>query len=258
MTPRPRRLILSAAACALVLACAPAGRAQFTITTGTDYSTGHYGEGDKTKVFSITNGVQYEHGRWTLKLTTPYLHLSGPGTVVPGIGRVQKVTLPPRRDESGYGDTTLTASYVAHQTADGLFTVAVGGEVKFGTADSGKGLGTGQDDFTVHTDGYWTHGQLTTFVTLGYRKLGDPPGSDLLNPIYGTVGWSFQANKETSFGLMYSASEKSSASSSSQAEVIAFATRKFGAAWNSQLYLMAGTTKASPDLGGGLSLSRVF
>ena len=156
---------------------------------------------------------------------------------------------------------TLTASYIAYQVVSatrGTLTVGLGGEVKFGTADRAKGLGTGEDDFAGHVDGYWTKEQLTLFATLGYRKLGDPPGSDLLNTVYGTAGWSFQVNKETSCGLTYSASQKSSKSSSSQAEVVAFATRKIREKWNAQLYLMLGATKASPDLGSGLSLSRAF
>ena len=206
----------------------------------------------------MTECFQYDRERWTFKLSVPYIHVSGPGTVVPGVGKITKVTLPPRHDEAGQGDTTISASYIAHQSADAKFTLAAGGEIKFGTASASKGLGTGENDFAGHVDAYWTHNLLTTFVTLGYRVLGDPPGADLLNTVNGTVGCSYQLKKDVSVGLTYSASQKSSASSGSQAEFVAFATYKFREVWNTQIYVMGGTTKAAPDVGTGLSIGRAF
>ena len=55
------------------------------------------------------------------------------------------------------------------------------GRVKFGTADADKGLGTGEQDFTVRADLYKYLEQFTLLGSVGYKFRGDPAGVDLEN-----------------------------------------------------------------------------
>lgn len=79
---------------ASVIACSPAFAADeprtdgLTINVGLDYSTGKYGGTDRNTVTSIPISAKYTTGRLILRLSVPWLHISGTGAVTSGIGGV--------------------------------------------------------------------------------------------------------------------------------------------------------------------------
>lgn len=197
-------------------------------------------------------GVKYETGDWTLRATVPYVETSGPSNVS-GAG-ADRITLAngesTRRKETGLGDIVLSGSWSALQ--HGSFLVELGAKVKLATADENKGLGTGENDYSVQTDIYQTLDKHTLFGTLGYKKMGDPAGTDLQDPVYVSVGWSFRATKASALGLSYDFRQKIQDGGSPIREVTGFVTHKLDPNWKLQGYLVSGYSNASPDLGGGV------
>jgi hypothetical protein len=70
------------------------------------------------------------------------------------------------------GDLVAAFGYtVLNSVASGTI-IDVVGKVKFGTADEDKGLGTGEDDYSVQIDGYKAFKRLTFLLTAGIRDRG--------------------------------------------------------------------------------------
>lgn len=231
-------------------------RAEVTVSTGFDYSRGDYGLPIPTRIITVPFSVSYAVNQTTWELSLPYVQVDGPGDVVPGIGRLAGRLLLLRSTNQGLGDLTLGAT---HQfgAASG-WSWAAGAEVKLGTASAERSLGTGEDDFAAHVDFSRAAGPLTPFLTLGYRWLGNPAGSDLRNYVFGTAGLSWACTEKVTLTALADWAAKNSASGSSSANFTLSVSRAFGDKWQAQLYGVRGTSDNAPDYGGGLSLSRGF
>src|SRR5215467_11554119 len=70
---------------------AAAQEGSLSVGTGFDYSSGNYGTSETTDIVSVPVFGKYEYGRWLFRLTVPYIRISGPGNVLPGVGRVRAV-----------------------------------------------------------------------------------------------------------------------------------------------------------------------
>jgi hypothetical protein len=223
-----------------------------TFSTGIDYSTGKYGATERTDTLYVPFGVKYETSSWTLRTTIPYVESTGPSTVS-GVGADQ-ITLTngqgSRKKEAGLGDIVLSASWSALQ--QGPWLVELGAKVKLSTSDESKGLSTGKNDFSVQTEVYRTLDRHTLFGTLGYKKMGDPDGTDLKDPVYASLGWAFRASQASALGLSYDFRQKIQDGGSPLREFTGFLTHKLDPNWKLQTYLVSGYSKASPDFGGGV------
>lgn len=223
-----------------------------TLSTALDYSTGKYGSATTTETYYMPVGMKYEVEDWTFRATVPYVESIGP-TNVSGIGADQ-ITLnsgsTTRRRVAGLGDIVLAASWSALQY--GPWLIELGTKIKLATADEAKGLGTGKNDYSIQTELYRSLGSHTLFGTLGFKKMGDPDGVDLKDPLYASLGWSFRASPQTALGLSYDYREKLQTTSAPLSDATAFVTHKLDPNWKLQTYLSTGFTRASPDLGAGV------
>jgi hypothetical protein len=223
-----------------------------TLSTGIDYSSGKYGEAERTETLVIPIGIKYEFGDWTLRATIPYVESTGPSNVS-GSGP-DRVAINSgentRRKAAGLGDIVLSASWNAFQ--DGPWLIELGAKAKLPTADKNEGLGTGKTDYSVQTEVYRTLGSSTLFGTLGYKRMGDPEGTDLKDPFFTSVGWSYKTSPVTALGLSYDYRQKIQDSGAPLRDATAFLTHKLDQHWKLQGYLVTGFSKASPDMGGGI------
>ena len=244
----------AAAAAAFATGAAAAADNVFTLGVGAEYSTGKYGSAESTDILYVPFIGKYETGPWVLKAVVPYLRITGPGNVV-GAG-ADRVVLPgttaPRRTESGLGDVVTSAFYNVASERNAPFGLDVGAKVKFGTADRDKGLGTGENDFSVQADAYKPLGALTAFGSLGYRWYGDPPGVTLKNVYYGAVGGTYRASADTSVGVAYDFRPKISPNGGSISELTAFLSQRITPEFKVQFYGIAGFATGSPDYGLGV------
>lgn len=223
-----------------------------TFSTGIDYSSGKYGATEKTDTLYIPFGAKYETADWTFRTTIPYVEINGPAAVSGTGADLVTLNIPhgSRKKVSGLGDIVLSASWSALQ--QGPWLVELGTKVKLSTSDASKGLSTGKNDFSVQSEVYRMIDSHTLFGTLGYKKMGDPDGIDLKDPLYASLGWSFRASPASSLGLSYDFRQKIQDGGSPVRELSAFLTHKLDPHWKLQGYLVSGYSNASPDLGGGI------
>lgn len=228
---------------------------KFSLETGMDYSTGKYGGTQSTDILYVPFTGKYQGSEWTLKLTVPYLRITGPSNVLHGIGATGATTSTTTTTRSGMGDVIMSASHSVYRNLSAGFMANLTGKVKLGTASSDQGLGTGKTDYSLQADLYQVTGKLTTFGTLGYRVYGKPSGYTLNNVFYGDLGSSYKFNQETNGGAMMILSQKVSSTGSPHAEALLFLGHKIQKNWNAQGYVLKGFTNSVPDWGAGVSLA---
>jgi hypothetical protein len=246
--------MITAAALATLPVAADPG---FSLTTGLDYSTGKYGGTESTDMLYIPVTGKYEVDKYTLKLTVPYLQVTGPGNVVRDVGQIGPASTT-RTKQSGLGDIVVAGTYDMYGGhANGTF-VDVTAKIKFGTADEAKGLGTGKNDYALQADLYKTFGKNTVFGTLGYKVMGSPPGVTLNNVFYASLGAGHQYSQETSAGLILNLQEKAFPTGFPQQELTAYVSHKLGKTWKAQAYAVKGFSDGSPEWGAGAMFTAAF
>jgi len=238
----------------LVALGAVADDSTLSVATGIDYTSGKYGQAKRTETLYVPVIVKYEAASWTWRLTVPYVETTGPaGVVGGGADRVNTGTTRTGSGKAaGLGDIVLGGAWTAFQAGGTVLDLAA--KAKLATGDERIGLSTGQHDYSVQADLYQTVRAHTVFATAGFRRMGDPAGTDFRDPLYASVGWSYRASPEVSAGLSYDYRQRLLASSAPVSESTVFLSWKLDAAWKLQTYAVAGFSRASPDWGGGLLL----
>lgn len=222
-------------------------------STGFEYSSGTYGGDADIEDLYLPIGFNLNLPRVSLDLTVPYLSMRAPagttatgpdGEPVPGSGEM--VT------ESGLGDIVagITVYDVLYSDRLGL-ALDLTGKVKFGTADEDKGLGTGEQDFTLRTDLYKFFEHFTLLGSVGYKFRGDSDTVDLEDVLIASVGGIFYASDSAHVGLILDYRESAITDGDAVTELSGFISRKFSDAWTLQFYVFTGFSDSSPDWGGG-------
>ncbi len=225
-------------------------------STGLEYSTGTYGgtEDIEDLYLPITANVDFE--RVSFELTVPYLSVRAPmGTTVADPGTEPLPGSGETTTESGLGDVVagVTVYDVIHNSDTG-FAMDLTGKIKFGTADANKGLGTGEQDYTVRADFYRFFERITLMGSAGYKLRGDPSDLDLRNVIIASIGAVFEPTEAVRFGFDYNFRESAFADGDPVSELSVFSSRSLGDRVQVQLYAFSGFSDSSPDLGGGVYL----
>lgn len=228
---------------------------KFSLETGMDYNTGKYGGTQSTDILYVPVTGKYQGKSWTLKLTVPYLQITGPSNVINGVGITGAATTNTSTTRSGLGDVIAAATHNAYSGGSSGFLVNLTGKVKFGTASSTQGLGTGKNDYALQSEIYQVTGNLTSFGTLGYKLHGAPAGYTLNDVFYGSLGGSYKFDQETNGGMMLNLSQQTTATGSSHIEAIFFASRKLDKNLKAQGYVLKGFTNSVPSWGAGATVA---
>jgi len=232
---------------------------KFSLGTGVDYSSGKYGGTTSIDIIYIPVTAKYEAENSFYKLTVPYISVTGTGTssVIRGLGRSGLVmNSTSTTTNSGLGDVVASAGYNAYDSE--LFALDLVGNIKFGTADANKGLGTGYNDYSAQLDAYYILDKTTLFATAGYKIYGSPPGLSLSNAVYGTFGASRKLNNKTSIGAMYDQTQSPIVYGAGQSEFTVYLSEKIKPDLKVQVNVMKGFSSASPDYGGGVMITGYF
>ncbi|AWY38957.1 hypothetical protein DKY63_03120 [Pseudomonas putida] len=232
----------------------PALADTFSTAIGVDYSSGDYGTGTTSEIWYVPVVAKYETGPMIYKVTVPWLRITNPevgpdGDPLPGGCRDV---------ESGMGDTVTSVDYALLDGSEGGLLLDLIGKVKFPTADESQCLGTGKTDYTAQVDVAKAFGRVTGFATLGWKKFGDPAGTNFRDPIFTTLGFAMPVAPRTSAGASYDWREKVVSTGSEIQELTLFLTHKLNPEWKVQLYAVKGFSDASPDAEGGLMLFHTF
>lgn len=244
----------------VVASPAQAADSAFSITGGVEFSSGDYGGQESIEEYYVPLTVAWFAPRFTLRLTVPYLSVSAPeGTVVEGPDGQPVIGEGPVTTESGLGD--VIGSLTIHDVlvlSGGDFAMDLTGEVKFGTADEAKGLGTGQTDFSVQADLYRFFDRLTLIGSAGYLVRGSPDDADIGDSFFASIGGSYAVTDRTRLGLFYDYGESSFAGNDALQELTATFSARTGNRWWTHGYLSAGFSDSSPEWGVGLSFTAGF
>lgn len=228
----------------------------FSLETGIHHNTGKYGGTQSTDILYIPVTAKYRSGLWTLRLTVPYLQITGPANVINGVGATGPAAASTTR--SGLGDIIAGATRNVYYNPATGFVVNMTGKIKFGTADSAKALGTGQNDYSFQVEPFQISGNFTTFATLGYKIYGSTPTYTLNNVFYGSLGGSYKFSEEANGGMMLSYSQKTTVTGSSHKEAILFADHKIEQNWKVQGYILKGFSNSVPSFGAGITIGYIF
>ncbi len=241
----------------LTLLSAPAlADEQLSVGTGFDYSSGKYGGTKPIDILYVPFVATYEADKLTLKLTVPYISITGAGAgIIPGLGRIGPATTgrTATTTASGLGDIVAAAGYEVYEGQ--ALTLDLVGKVKFGTADRNRGLGTGMNDYSAQVDGYHTVRKMTYFATAGYKIVGVPPGTVLHNVAFGTIGASRKLNDVNSAGAMLDVAQNPSPVGAGPRTVTAYLSHRLSNTAKVQPYVVKGFSSGSPNTGFGVMIT---
>lgn len=272
--------LLFATAIASAFAIGPMGAfaqgSGLTVTAGIDYTEGEYGiAGADNWTWTYPLIVKYETGPLTLKANFAYVKTRG-------VNRDTGLSVGTTAvEQSGFGDTTLSAFYSLLDPTKAGVGLDLGLKVKAVTADKDKDLiTTGNADYSLQADLYKGFGAFTAFGTLGWTKKGDirfrdrnqfeadgvtpnPTFNQFLtanprDPWYASVGGSYKLTSDTSVGLAYDWRRKLFSNTKEISEATLFVTHKLGKSWKLQGYGLTGFSDASPDWGLGATVGYGF
>jgi len=228
-----------------------------SLTTGIDFSRGKYGGTTSTDILYIPVTAKFQSDDLFFKLTLPYISVTGAGGgVVRGMGPFKITTGTKVTTQSGLGDVIASAGYTVVDTYS--FILDLVGNIKFGTADASRSLGTGENDYSAQLDGFYITGNTTLFATTGYKIIGAPAGVVVNNIAYGTLGFSQQTKDSSSVGVALDAAQSSSTLNSGTRELSVFISNKVDKNTKIKVSFLKGFSDASPDYGASLMFTGTY
>jgi len=230
------------------------------LTTGAEYTSGDYGGTQSVDEWYVPFTARYFIDDFVFRLTVPLLNVTAPeGTITSSAGDGQ-VIVPgtgERTTQTGMGDVIAGMTYrdvlnseIATDTALDLTA-----KVKFATADEDKGLGTGENDYTLQAELYEFVNRFTSFGILGYKFRGDPPGIDLNNSLIAIVGGNYRMTHSLKAGLDFYYQQASYSGLDDQKELSVFLGYRLNDSQYLRSYLLQGYGDGSPDWGIGVMMT---
>lgn len=230
---------------------------KYKIMTGADYSTGNYGQAETTKILYVPLIAKATYQNWTGKITVPWLRITGPGAVVGGgDASVLQSSSSAVTTQEGLGDIigalTYNFDFPAYQTS-----IDVTGKIKFPTADSKKGLGTGETDYTFGTEFTKMFGKTNMSVGVSRKFVGSNSTFNLHNIWIASFGAGYKLTSDIDSGFSYDW-RQSSSSGTQPRDATIYINFKLPDNMNVQTYAVHGFSDGSADNGGGIMLGYKF
>ncbi|MDH2917171.1 MAG: hypothetical protein PXX77_09880 [Gallionella sp.] len=234
-----------------------------TLSSGFDYSAGKYGTASVTNTVSVPVNALYETGAWTLKLTVPFLIVTGEGDVVVSGrtgGRHATTTtttmMKTRTTQSGLGDVVTMATYNLYSSDESDSGIDLTGRIKFGTAS--KAFGSGLNDYSAQMVAYTSVGDLSPSFSLGYEVVGSSTAAPMNNVFFGSIGTGYRLGDQTRIGMDYRYAQKASATGAEQKDATLYASQGLSENIYLRGYVFKGFSAGSADSGFGMSIAATF
>lgn len=232
------------------------GEGSWRLSIGANYSRGDYGEAIDTKVASFPIALRYSKDRFRVRVSVPYVILSGPGSLLDrGDGGGVDVGDGDLRAErhQGIGDVSIHAGYL-FPLGSGLSLDATG-RVKLPTASRAKRLGTGKADVTAGLELVKKLKGASLYVGGRRRFVGEPDGANVRD-VWGVgTGGNVRAAKGLSLGLDYGWRQSSRIGGGDISEVSGWTNVRLNRRLHLTIYGGTGLNQNSSDLIAGTSLS---
>lgn len=231
---------------------------RLTLSSGFDFSTGDYGSTGTTQIEYAPVSIKYARDPFVVKLTVPYIRITGPGNVVGVDGVLVTGASAKQETNDGLGDVILRTGYVLKPVGPAWPYLEFTAKVKFPTASAKRSLGTGEFDETLQVEASKTFASFTPFLTAGYRFVGNPPGSNLRNVVFASVGFDYRIRDRLNAGLSYEWRQTASPSVGDSQELSPYLSWKINSHVSLTPYAVFGLTRAATDVEIGFGTSYGF
>lgn len=231
----------------------------FTLSAGINFTSGTYGGDVDIEDTYVPLTATVDYGRVAFRLTVPYLSVTAPeGTIIgpggeplPGSGELTT--------ENGLGDVIGSVTFydVINSQRLGL-AMDLTGKVKFGSADEDKGLGTGENDYSVQADLYKFMHDFTLLGTVGYKFRGSTNDINYNDVLMATVGATYWFTPDVNTGLFFDYRESAISGNDPIQELSAFVSPRISENWRLHVYMSTGFTDSSADWGAGVQVKRIL
>jgi len=243
---------------------------QLNLSVGYEKTSGDYGLENTTEITSIPLAVQYFDDAWRLSLSVPFISVTGDGSVSPGINGAMKSGKALNTmmgsgsgsdsivdTNSGLGDITSSVSYAFRPQNSDMFYERMG-SVKWGTASFKKGLGSGENDYSVSLYSLYQKHELKPFINVGYLFIGDTSVTDYDDVLFASSGFVYYLNQQTSFNLAYNYQQATTNMTEEAQSVGMYVNQRFSKHWSGSGFLLGGLTDSVADTGVGVYLIHHF
>jgi hypothetical protein len=223
-----------------------------TYSVGLEFDSGDYGTGDTTDTWRIPVGLNYSNGTYFAGATISYIDAESTGAVIiSSKTRMRTITVSPDSNVSGMGDLRLYAGYNFPSSGPENFYVSA--LVKLGTADENKGLGTGEDDYSLEGGMSTKMDKYKIFGSLGYQITGDSATIDYDNVFYADAGIADQRQDGRQLGIMLEFASAATPGFDDALELTGFMDAMLSNKRRLHLFVSLGLSNGSPDYGLGVN-----
>ncbi|PCJ17272.1 MAG: hypothetical protein COB04_09155 [Gammaproteobacteria bacterium] len=235
-----------------------------TLSTGYHFIQGDYNRPSEASTYYLPVSINWRHFPWQLKLTVPYIKVRAENNLA--LAEVESTPSSTdavafdRSTDSGLGDVVsqLSYSYNWWVTDQKALYLDYSAKVKWATAESGEGLGTGSNDYTIRINAAQVWRQWQYFAHLGYQYRSQSDQIRVKNGVNGSIGLSYVLSPRRSAGLVFDLAQAQSESTQNSSEATLFASWKLTSHWKISAYTLFGFSSGSPDIGLGGQISYRF
>ncbi|MDA8389668.1 MAG: hypothetical protein M0Z76_02870 [Gammaproteobacteria bacterium] len=246
----------------LALVAQGAAAASWTLGNLPAYYSGRYGTANTIGIFYDPTYIQYQNPSWRVKLTVPYMSVSGlpRGSSLSGGTIASRSQTGQTTSASGLGDIWLAAHYTAVPERGLSPAIVPYGKIKFGTASAREGLGTGRNDYELGVGLDTTIGtNVFPFAHAAYRVVGSPPGQSLQNIVTFNGGVSVATSPRDIITAMYAGAQSEQPGYPGPSDlIVAWNINVTTAGSGFQFYVDKGLSTGSARIGGGIGGQVVF
>jgi hypothetical protein len=190
------------------------GQSNWSIHSSLQYASGNYLYTERLNSYFLYGGIRYETMDYSIDLSIPFIASNGQnasqfgniympnhmGSVISGMGggpgghggghimgnADQYYSSSP--EYYGIGDLNLYANYNLLNQFSSALGWSIGGYIKFPTASTANGFGTGKFDFSLSTTIKKNFGTYLVYASGGYIALGEPDSLNYTNPYTLNIG----------------------------------------------------------------------
>ncbi|MEN8168803.1 MAG: transporter [Pseudomonadota bacterium] len=218
---------------------------------GAEYSEGDYGTGETVSSLYVPFGWHYSGGDFSASVIVPYLYVEGSSQLTfdgrplapSGMGGGGGGSTTTTRTDSGLGDIVMSGSYQLLSESGSRPWLAATAKVKFGTADEIKGLGTGENDYTIQVEA--AKGVLYGYV--GYKLLGDAATVDYNDVSFVGAALTLPLGEKLDLGVEYYTEEASLVAMDDIQEATLSVGGELSGGVGYSLYYVSGLSDSSAD-----------
>ncbi len=236
---------------------ARSGYPSLSVGTGFDVTDGKYGGDTNTRVIEVPFRVRYATERHVWSVTLPYVEIHSQRTAVITDGAVVVGRTQTPQRVSGMGDVVATYTYKAAAPGSAWYFDYTA-RIKFGTAETENGLGTGKNDYTLQFLVGRDIGKFTPTVEAGYRFRGRPADFAVKDSAFAAVGTRYYHDRAHYFDIYYDYRQAAAPGAAPQREVSLYYGYRPLPALRLEAYVLKGHSDASPDRGIGMRMSYYF